>query len=123
MSCAAALATLEVIDREQLLENATRLGRFALERLTALQRRFSSVVGDVRGLGLMIGVEFAAPDRKPLPEALQAVVAECLEQRLVLLECGADKNVLRLAPPLVIREEEMSRALDILEHAVARVSA
>lgn len=122
VSCAAALATVAVIEEEGLLANASHLGEVALERLREMQARHPSL-GDVRGLGLMIGVELVRDGREPWPEAVQRILEDCLDEGLLLLECGAHKNVLRLAPPLVVGEEELLRGLGILEAAVARVEA
>ncbi|MBE0616472.1 MAG: aspartate aminotransferase family protein [Proteobacteria bacterium] len=122
VSCAAAVATVRVIEEEGLLESAATLGRRALERLRALPTTHACV-GDVRGLGLMIGIEFVREGTEPFPEAVQQVLRRSLERGLVLLECGTAKNVIRLAPPLVLRPEELDQALDILEDAVAEVAA
>lgn len=122
VSCAAALATIRVIEEEGLLARATRLGEQTLARLRALRARHPSL-GDVRGLGLMIGVEVVREGREPWPEGVRRLLAECLADGLLLLECGAHKNVIRLAPPLVVGEDDLGRGLDVLERAVARVEA
>jgi 4-aminobutyrate aminotransferase len=119
LSCAASIATLEVIEEEGLLARAAGVGAYALERLARLKAKHPCI-GDVRGLGLMIGVEFVRQGREPDPDRLRWLIRSCLEEGLVLLECGAEKNVLRLAPPLVTTQEEMERALDIIEAALAR---
>lgn len=118
VSCAAAVATIRAIEEEGLLENARILGRRALDRLGEIRRRHPCV-GDVRGLGLMIGVELARQGKEPYPEGVARVQAHALEQGLLLLECGAHKTALRLAPPLVLREEELDRALAVLDDALA----
>ncbi|MDW7709358.1 MAG: aspartate aminotransferase family protein [Deferrisomatales bacterium] len=117
LSCAAAVATIEAIEQDGLLENATSLGQRALARLAEMQRRHPCV-GDVRGVGLMIGVELASLGKEPFPEGVRRVQAHALEKGLLLLECGRDKSVLRLAPPLVLRPEEFDRGLDILEEGL-----
>jgi 4-aminobutyrate aminotransferase len=116
VSCAAAIATLKAIEEEGLLENAGLVGGYALERLKAMENKYPCI-GDVRGLGLMIGIEFVK-DGKPLTEGLKKMLDYCLEKGLILIECGVDKNVIRLAPPLIVKKEEMEKGLDILEEAI-----
>lgn len=120
MACAAAMATIRVIEEEGLLENATWVGRYAMERLKAMQAKHSRI-GDVRGLGLMIGIEFVKEGREPLTGELKKIMDYCFEKGLILVECGVDKNVIRLAPPLIITGEEMEKGLDILEEAIGAI--
>ncbi len=119
VSCAAAIATIESMQKEGLLENAQRMGEHAMRRLRAMQERFPSL-GDVRGLGLMIGIEFV---KGGLPDTagLRKVMDFCLEKGLILLDCGVDKNIIRLCPPLSVRSEELDAGLDILESALRSV--
>jgi 4-aminobutyrate aminotransferase len=107
VSCAAALATLDVLDEEGCYERARRLGRRAVERLAATPGPV-----DVRGVGLMIGVEL--PDKA----AAEAVQARCLDAGLIVLLCGPGENVLRLIPPLTIADDEFEEGLDILVTAL-----
>jgi 4-aminobutyrate aminotransferase len=120
VSCASAVATLRAIEEEGLLENAVRVGAYALERLDRMKDG-CSCIGDVRGLGLMIGIEFVKEDGKPFTDGLKKILDYSLEKGLILVECGVDKNVIRLAPPLVITKEEMEKGLDILEEAIGSV--
>lgn len=120
VSCAAALATLDVIEEEGLLENATQVGAYMLERLQAMQQRFD-VIGDVRGKGLMIGVEFIT-DRDthtPSPDLRDRVVDEAFKRGVLLL--GAGKNVLRFMPALTLTREEADVALDVVEESLQAV--
>lgn len=118
VSCAAALASIDVIEKEGLLENAAEIGAYAIKRLDSIRRR-RPFIWDVRGLGLMIGIEFAKPDNSPDGPRLKKAVKRCLEKGLILVECGIDKNIARLMPPLVVKEAEMKKALDIFEEAVS----
>lgn len=118
LAAAAALATLEVMRTEDLPGNAARVGGHLLEGLRALQAEFP-VIGDVRGRGLMIGVEFGAPGQ-PNKDAAKAVQKAALEQRLLLLTCGSYENTLRLIPPLVIDQQQADAALAVLAEGVAR---
>jgi len=117
VGCAAALATLDVIADERLLERANRLGEHALARLREMQRRLP-IVADVRGIGLLLGVELADPQTgAPAREAAERVLYGCLERGLSF-KVGQG-NVIVLAPPLVIEERDLDRALDIVEAAIA----
>jgi 4-aminobutyrate aminotransferase len=120
ISCAAAIATIEVIGKDGLLDNTQQTGRYALQRLDGMKARCDSI-GDVRGLGLMIGIEFVKAGR-PDAEGLKRVLDYCLDKGLVMLECGVDRNIIRLAPPLVVSREEIDRGLDILEEAIIRTA-
>jgi 4-aminobutyrate aminotransferase len=79
------------------------------------------VIGDVRGLGLMIGVEFRTPDRKPDKATTKAVVKECFDRKLLLLTCGTYDNVIRWIPPLIVSEKEVDEAADIFADAIKSV--
>jgi 4-aminobutyrate aminotransferase len=117
VSCAAACATIDKIEKEGILKNAALVGEYALRRLKALQEKNGSI-GDVRGLGLMIGIEFVKKDCGPDREALKKVTKRCLDKGLILIECGIEKNIARLMPPLITTKPEMEKALDIFEEAL-----
>ncbi len=109
--CAAALATIELIE-SGLLGNATDVGGFLLDGLRAMQARRPSIK-DVRGLGLMIGVEFEGHD------TANAVELNAFHKGLLMLGCG--DNAIRMSPPLVFRHDQAETALSIFEEAVAEV--
>ena len=119
ISIAAALATINVLEREGI-KNAARVGSKMLERLNGWKRTHP-LVGDVRGRGLMIGIELVKDKttREPAPELRNRVEVLAFERGLMVLGCG--ETSLRLCPPLVVREEEATVALDILEDALAQV--
>jgi 4-aminobutyrate aminotransferase len=104
VSCAAALATLDVIEEEALCARARRLGEHARARLAE--------VAEVRGVGLMIGVQLDTG------ETAAAVQRACLDQGLIVLTCGPEENALRLIPALNIPEEDLDRGLEILVTAL-----
>jgi 4-aminobutyrate aminotransferase len=117
VACAAAEATVQVL-KDGVIENAARLGEKLLARLRELQERYPSL-GDVRGLGLMVGVEFVVPGgRTPDADRAKAVQRACREEGLLLLTCGTENNVIRWIPPLIINEQELKEALDIFERAL-----
>ena len=111
VACAAALATLDVIDDEGLLDRATTLGQRALDRLVEALAGHPSV-RDVRGRGLMVGVELA--DKA----TTTAVCDHCLDAGVLALACGPEENVVRLVPPLTITDDELDLGLDALVAAI-----
>ncbi len=126
VSCAAALATLDVIEEEGLVANARERGAQFLAGLRELAARHPSV-GDVRGLGLMLALEFVRPGegdgRVPDPALTKRVQAECLARRLMVLTAGSYVNVVRIIPPLVTTAEEVDLALGILGEALDAAGA
>jgi 4-aminobutyrate aminotransferase len=117
VAAAAAVATVQVIRDEDLLGNARRMGEHLMASLRRLQESFPAI-GDVRGLGLMIGAEFSAGDRKPDRQAAKAVVHSCQERRLLLLTCGPWDNTIRFIPPLTVTHSEIDEGLMIFEEAL-----
>lgn len=118
LAAAAACATLDVMADEDLPGNARVMGARLMEGLRALQAEFP-IIGDVRGLGLMIGTEFTR-DGQPDKAAAKAVQKACLEHRLLLLTCGSHENVIRWIPPLVVTAEQIDHALGIFAEALAQ---
>jgi 4-aminobutyrate aminotransferase len=119
VSCAAALATLGIIESE-LLENAERMGEYLMSQARDFQKG-SEIVGDVRGKGLMIGVEIVADraTRERAPKLANEIVMECFRHGLMILTCGP--NTLRLIPPLSITKETIDQGLDILFEAIRTI--
>jgi 4-aminobutyrate aminotransferase len=116
VTCAAAYETLCLVE-EQLMANAARVGAHLLEGLRAMQRRLPQM-GDVRGRGLMVGVEFIKDDgsREPARFLANAIMEEAFRRGLLLLTCGA--STIRFCPPLLITEDEVDQGLTIFEEAV-----
>jgi 4-aminobutyrate aminotransferase/(S)-3-amino-2-methylpropionate transaminase len=113
VSCAAALAVFRVLEEEGLLERARTLGRRILEAFTALQQD-CPLVGEVRGLGAMVGVELVTDrtSRTPAPRHTEFVLRRAAERGVLALRAGVHRNVVRLLPPLVLEEAELQEALD-----------
>jgi 4-aminobutyrate aminotransferase/(S)-3-amino-2-methylpropionate transaminase len=113
VSCAAALAVFQVLEEEGLLERARTLGRRILEAFTALQQD-CPLVGEVRGLGAMVGVELVTDrtSRTPAPRHTEFVLRRAAERGVLALRAGVHRNVVRLLPPLVLEEAELQEALD-----------
>lgn len=116
VACAAAVAVIETLRSEHLPERADALGRRVIDRLNGWMTEFAAV-GDVRGLGLMIGIEFMRGD-KPDADIVRRVQRRCLERDLLVLTCGIDDNVIRLLPPLTIGGDDLDAGISILETAV-----
>jgi 4-aminobutyrate aminotransferase/(S)-3-amino-2-methylpropionate transaminase len=123
VACAAALGALETIEREGLVQRARAIEARVRPRLEALVGLESSV-GEVRGRGAMLAIEFVRPgSTEPAPDIARAVSASCHAQGVLTLVCGTFGNVVRLLPPLVIADELLDDALDVLVAAIAAVSA
>ncbi|KFZ79899.1 4-aminobutyrate aminotransferase [Amycolatopsis sp. MJM2582] len=120
VACAAAIATLEVIQREGLVENAAERGRQLLEGVRVIADKSPSI-GDVRGLGLLVGSEFTTPDGEPDTAKAQAAQKAASSNGLLLLTCGAYMNVVRMVPPLIVDSEQVDEALRIWGDVVAGV--
>ncbi len=122
VSAAAALATLEVIEREQLVENAALVGAYALQRLHDMKRRHA-LVGDVRGRGLLLGLELVNDRHLKTPAASEAerVLYAAMSRGLSFKTTMG--NVLTLTPPLITTQQQMAQALDILEESLSEVGS
>jgi 4-aminobutyrate aminotransferase len=116
VACAAAEATVRLL-QDGLVDNAARMGTVLMDGLRGIQSR-SPLLGDVRGLGLMVGVEFTHPDGSPAADEVREVIARCQQDRLLLLNCGTYGNVVRWIPPLIVSQQQIERALEIFERAV-----
>jgi 4-aminobutyrate aminotransferase len=119
VSLAAALATMDVLEREGI-DNTARVGEFILERVRGWKHSHP-LVGDVRGRGLMIGIELVKDKatREPATALRNRVETLAFERGLMILGCG--ETSIRLCPPLIVNEHEATVALDILEDALTQV--
>ena len=119
VSCAVGLAVLETIREEHLQENAREVGAYFLERLQHLQQRHPAI-GDVRGLGLFLGIELVKDPGKRTPDgALASRIVENMKQRGILLSTdGPDHNVIKIKPPLVFSRENVAQVCEILDKAI-----
>ncbi len=124
--CAVALANIEVIERENLLEKGTRMGALLKKGLEELQTKFE-VVGDIRGKGLFLGMELieSRVSKRPDSDRTIKLVTECEDRGLLLgggiPTGGLGTNTVRLCPPLVITEEQIGTAIDILEGVLPNI--
>jgi len=122
LACAAGLAVLEVIREEQLIERAQRIGHFMTSRLKGLQARFPCI-GEVRGLGAMVALEFVKNRRAdaPDPELTRALVQAAGRRGLILLSCGLYANVVRFLAPLTIPDAQLKEGFHLFEQALQEV--
>ncbi|MBI5836724.1 MAG: aspartate aminotransferase family protein [Candidatus Eisenbacteria bacterium] len=127
VSAAAGLATIEAIEKERLRENAEKTGALLRAGLEKLKGKYPRILGDVRGMGLMQGVEFVkdetAHDRTPNPQALTGLFEETRKRGLLIGKGGLNGNVARISPPLVASENDVNEALGILDKSLAGMGA
>lgn len=117
VSCAAALAAIRVMQEEKLDKRAEKLGKEMLNRLQKFAQG-RQYIGDVRGRGLMIGIEFDRPDGEPSRPIAKHVMNKCLEHKMLVLNCGPHGQVIRLMPPLTLSDAEAEKACEILEKSM-----
>lgn len=121
VACAAALATIDVLEEEKLPQRAAKVGKEIMTRLKKFAEG-NPLIGEIRGRGLMIGIEFDDAQGGPSREINKEVVAKCLEQKLIVLTCGSHSQVLRFIPPLNVSDAEAEKACEILEKSINGVS-
>ncbi|MGI9254493.1 MAG: aminotransferase class III-fold pyridoxal phosphate-dependent enzyme, partial [Thermomicrobiales bacterium] len=115
---AAAYATMQVMLDEDLPCNSERMGAILMDGLRDIQADYP-VIGDVRGLGLMVATEFVHPDGSPNPGVVNQVLAKMMEERILLITCGTYDQAIRIIPPLVVNEEQIRSFLGHYRNAVA----
>ena len=118
IGCAAALATIDVIEDDRLVENAAERGAQLRRGLEAVASDDPGV-GDVRGIGLMQAIELVDASGRPDVDRVRRIVGSCVDDGLVLLTCGSDGNVIRFVPPLVVSSDEVDAALTTVAGALA----
>ncbi len=121
IACATALKVIEIIERERIVERAAEMGAKLRKRLDELYDRYE-VIGDVRGLGPMLAMEFVKDrgTKEPNPDASSRVMKTCLGNGLLTLKAGLYNNCIRLHPPLTIEDELLDRGMEILEGAIKK---
>jgi len=123
LSCAASLAVLDIMAKEHLSENARVMGEFLKEELKRIQKKYE-FIGDIRGCGLVMGIEIVKDKKEKSPSKYLArkLILKAAESGLLLGVVGIYGNVIRIAPPLIINHEECEKALDILDHVFGEIS-
>lgn len=120
LSCSGALAVLEILEKERLTEKAEENGKYFKEKLLQLKDKYE-IIGDVRGKGLVCGIEFVK-DRKtkePAADLAKNIVLKCVERGLMVGKLGIHGNVIRVAPPLVITRQLIDQSVSILEKVLS----
>ena len=120
VACAAGVATIRAMRDEDMIGNAARRGVQLASGLRKLQEEYP-VIGDVRGLGLMVATEFRTPENKPDKNTAKAIIHAAQERNLLLLSCGTYDNSIRWIPPLVVTEKQINDALGIFVEALKEV--
>lgn len=121
VACAAALANIDIIEELGLNDRAAQIGQTITARFRKIQER-CPLIGDVRGLGAMVAMEFVedGDPRKPAPSVVSEIIQDCVAHGLLIIPAGSYGNVIRTLCPLIITDEELDRGLTILEEAVRR---
>ncbi len=121
IACAAGLQVIEIIKEEKLLENATKQGTYLAKRLKEMQHEYT-IIGDVRGRGLMVGAELIKDQetKEPASEEVMTIINKCFRRGLAIISAG--KSTIRFAPPLIITRDLIDAGLDVFEGAVKEVS-
>lgn len=121
LGCVAGLKVINKIERENLLKRAQTIGELIRKQLTF----DSKYIGEIRGLGAMVGIEVVKDKvtKEPFPEFVAQVIKECYRHGVIVITAGSNANVIRLLPPLVILNEQLMEALDVLKSVIKKVES
>ncbi len=124
VACAAALATIEVYERDHIADHATKLGKLVMDRLQAWKNEFPWI-GDVRGLGAMCAIEFVKDrtTKEAAKETLAAISKACYERGVILISSGTNSNIMRFLFPLVATRDQINEGLDVIENVMRSMKA
>jgi len=122
IACATALKVIEIIEREEIISKSAEMGKYLKKRLIEFQEK-NEKIGDVRGLGPMLAMEFVTDKKtkKPDPDASSKILKTCLTNGLLLLKAGLYNNCVRLHPPLITDKEILDAGLNILENSLKKI--
>jgi 4-aminobutyrate aminotransferase len=122
--CAAAVAVLDIIREENLLANCREMGACLLDGFRDFKRKYP-IIGDVRGIGLMVALEFIIPgsNKKPDGEAAMAILNNCLKRGLIGYMAGLRSQVVRFMPPLIVTQDHVNEALKIIDESLAEYTS
>ncbi len=123
LACAASLKTIEIMERDNLADRSLEIGEIVRDRYNQWKEKYN-VIGDVRGLGGMLGLEFVKDQatKEPNPELTKAMVQECVQNGLIIESAGTYGNVIRFLSPLVITDEQLEAGLAIMEAALEKLA-
>jgi len=124
VACAAALATIEVYERDHIADHAAQLGRQVMQRLVKWKSEFPWV-GEVRGLGAMCAIEFVKDraTKEAAKETLAAISKACYERGVILISSGTNSNIMRFLFPLVATKDQIDEGLDVIESVMRGMKA
>jgi len=124
LACVASLKVMEKIDQENLAEQALKIGQIIKSRLGQMQEKYP-VIGDIRGLGAMVAVEFVKDpaSKEPYPEIVKKIIADCYQKGFIMISAGIFSNLIRFLPPLVMTEKQVHDGMDALEEALKKAQA
>ncbi len=121
VACAAGLAVLDVFEEENMLEKSVALGEKLQARFKIWQKEFD-IIGEIRGLGAMLGLEFIkGANKEPAADEAKQMAARCLEKGLLILVCGSYGNIVRILAPFVITDDQLEKGLSIMEAALKEI--
>ncbi len=121
IACASGIATIEYIEKNSLAERSNEIGKYITNRLKKLQKENDNM-GDVRGLGSMIAVEFIEKNnKKPNKALVSKIIKECIKSGLIVIPAGVFGNVIRFLPSLVTTDEQLEKAMNIFEKAANKI--
>lgn len=123
LACVAALKVIEKIENEGLCEKSFKLGEYIVGRLNEIKEKYD-VIGDVRGLGSMIGLELVKDkeSKEPAPELVKEIINSCFKEGVILINAGLLSNVIRFLPPLVMTKEQAEYGMNVLERAISKAN-
>jgi len=122
VTATAILATIDAIEKRRLVENAEKMGRYLRDRLEGLQEKYP-VIGEVRGMGLIQGMEIVKAKKEPAPDFVLEILERTKEEGLLIGKGGLYGNVIRITPPLTIEKDEINRAIRVMDRAFEKVLA
>jgi 4-aminobutyrate aminotransferase len=120
VTATAVLATIDVIEKRNLLQNAKKMGDYLKDRLYGLQEKYQ-IIGEVRGMGLIQGIEVVKAKKEPAPDFVAEIFERTKEEGLLIGRGGLYGNVIRITPPLTIEKEEIDHAVGILDRAFEKI--
>ena len=124
VACAAALAVFQTMKELKLPARAVEIGKYMKNRFESMKEKYR-LVGDVRALGAMVGVEFVKDKqtREPAPDETSAILKKAMQNGVIAIKCGLYGNVIRMLVPLVTTDDQLEEAFDVLENAISEISA
>jgi 4-aminobutyrate aminotransferase len=122
VTATAILATVEAIEKRKLVQNAEKMGLYLKDRLNGLKEKYR-IIGEVRGMGLIQGMEIVKENKEPAPDFVTEIFESTKEQGLLIGKGGLYGNVIRITPPLTIGKGDIDQAIQIMDRALEKIQA